>query len=56
MDKQRTNGKMKMLQIPKSEKQFETLKDKAEKEKRSLPNQIKIYLEPYMSDKSIRGK
>jgi len=56
MDKQKTNGKMKMLQVPISEKQFETLKDKAEKEKRSLPNQIKIYLEPYMSDKSIRGK
>ncbi len=56
MDKQKTNGKMKMLQVPISEKQFETLKGKAEKEKRSLPNQIKIYLEPYMSDKSIRGK
>ena len=56
MDKQKTNGKMKMLQVPISEKQFETLKDKAEKEKRSLPNQVKIYLEPYMSDKSIRGK
>tara|TARA_R100000963_G_C4584619_1_gene64196 strand:- start:255 stop:425 length:171 start_codon:yes stop_codon:yes gene_type:complete len=56
MDKQKSNGKMKMLQVPITEKQFETLKEKAEKEKRSLPNQVKIYLEPYMSDKSTKGK
>ena len=56
MDKQKINGKIKMLQIPITEKQFETLKDKAEKEKRSLPNQVKIYLDPYMSDKSTKGK
>ena len=40
--------KMKMLQIPVTEKQFDTLKDKADKEKRSMPNQIKIILEPFM--------
>ena len=43
--------KMKMLQIPATEKQFDTLKDKADKEKRSLPNQIKIILEPFMKVK-----
>tara|TARA_R110002051_G_scaffold142182_1_gene215432 strand:- start:1841 stop:1993 length:153 start_codon:yes stop_codon:yes gene_type:complete len=43
--------KIKMLQVPVTEKQFETLKEKAEKEKRSLPNQIKIILEPYMKGK-----
>jgi len=43
--------KMKMLQIPVTEKQFESLKEKAEKEKRSLPNQLKVILEPYMKVK-----
>ena len=43
--------KMKMLQIPVTVKQFDTLKDKADKEKRSLPNQIKIILEPFMKVK-----
>ena len=43
--------KIKMLQVPVTEKQFETLKEKAEKEKRSLPNQIKIILEPHMKGK-----
>ena len=28
MDKQKSNGKMKMLQVPITEKQFETLKEK----------------------------
>ena len=43
--------KMKMLQIPVTVKQFDTLKDKADKEKRSLPNSILIILEPYMKAK-----
>ena len=43
--------KMKMLQVPITEKQFEALKEKADKEKRSLPDQIKIYLEPFMRAK-----
>ena len=43
--------KMKMLQIPVTEKQFDTLKEKADKEKRSLPNSILIILEPYMKAK-----
>ena len=51
MDKQKLNGKMKMLQVPITVKEYETLKGKADKEKRSLPSQVKIYLDPYMSDK-----
>jgi|TARA_R110000765_G_scaffold424434_1_gene535213 hypothetical protein len=43
--------KIKMLQIPVTEKEFETLKLKATKEKRSLPNAIKIILEPYLKGK-----
>ena len=43
--------KMKMLQIPVTEKEFETLKMKANKEKRSLPNQVKIILEPFLKGK-----
>ena len=43
--------KMKMLQIPVTEKQFDTLKEKADKEKRSLPNSILIILEPHMKAK-----
>jgi len=43
--------KMKMLQIPVTEKEFYTLKTKADKEKRSLPNSIKIILEPYLKAK-----
>ena len=54
MDKSKKNEKM--LQIPVPLHWFDDLKEQADKNKRSLPNQIKIYLEPYMSDKSIRGK
>ena len=38
--------KVKMLQVPITVKEYETLKGKADKEKRSLPSQVKIYLEP----------
>ena len=43
--------KMKMLQIPVTEKQFDILKDKADKELRSLPNSILIILDPHMKAK-----
>ena len=47
----KTKEKMKMLQIPVTEKQFDILKEKADKEKRSLPNSIKIILEPFLKGK-----
>ena len=40
--------KTKMLQIPVTEKEFEILKKMADNQKRSLPNAIKIILEPYL--------
>ena len=40
-----------MLQIPVTETEYNNLKTKAEKEKRTLPNQIKLILEPYMKAK-----
>ena len=43
--------KIKMLQVPISETEYNNLKAKAEKEKRTLPNQIKIILEPFMKAK-----
>jgi hypothetical protein len=43
--------RMKMLQIPVTETEYNNLKTKAEKEKRTLPNQIKLILEPYMKAK-----
>ena len=40
--------KTKMLQVPVTEKEFEILKRMADSQKRSLPNAIKIILEPYL--------
>ena len=40
--------KTKMLQVPVTEKEFEILKKMADNQKRSLPNAIKIILEPYL--------
>ena len=40
-----------MLQVPLSETEYNNLKTKAAKEKRSLPNQVKLILEPYMEAK-----
>ena len=37
-----------MLQIPVNEKEFEILKARVDKWKRSLPNSIKIILKPYL--------
>ena len=57
MDKSKTkSSKQKMLQIPVDVEWFDDLKEQADKNKRSLPNQVKIYLDPYMSDKSTKGK
>ena len=43
--------KTKMLQVPLSETEWNNLKAKAEKEKRTLPNQVKLLLEPYLKGK-----
>jgi len=43
--------KIKMLQVPISETEYNNLKAKAEKEKRTLPNQVKLLLEPFMKAK-----
>jgi len=51
MNTKEIKEKMKMLQIPVTEKQFESLKEKANKEKRSLPNSILLILEPHMKAK-----
>ena len=51
MNTKQVKEKIKMLQIPVSEKEFDILKTKAHKEKRSLPNSIKIILEPYLKAK-----
>ena len=40
--------KTRMLQIPVNEKEFEILKARVDKWKRSLPNSIKIILKPYL--------
>jgi hypothetical protein len=56
MPKEKLNGSMKMLQIPISKDEWETLKKKADKEKRTLPTQCKIFLQPYMSEKVQKAK
>ena len=48
MNTKTIKSKIKMLQIPVTEKEFDILKAKADKEKRSLPNSIKIILEPFL--------
>lgn len=49
--KQKPKEKTKMLQVPLSETEWNNLKAKAEKEKRTLPNQVKLILEPYLKGK-----
>ena len=51
MNTKTIKSKIKMLQIPVTEKEFDILKAKADKEKRSLPNSIKIILEPFLKPK-----
>ena len=51
MNTKQVKEKIKMIQIPVSEKEFDILKAKADKEKRSLPNSIKIILEPFLKGK-----
>ena len=48
MNTKQAKSKIKMLQIPVTEKEFDILKAKADKEKRSFPNSIKIILEPFL--------
>ena len=48
------NSKTKMLQIPVDVEWFDALKDQADKNKRSLPNQVKIYLEPHIKLKKAK--
>ena len=51
MNIKKAKEEIKMLQIPVTKEQFDTLKSKADKEKRSLPNQVKIILEPFLKGK-----
>jgi len=51
MNTKTIKSKIKMLQIPVTEREFDILKAKADKEKRSLPNSIKIILEPFLKGK-----
>tara|TARA_R100001460_G_scaffold91705_1_gene133538 strand:+ start:115 stop:273 length:159 start_codon:yes stop_codon:yes gene_type:complete len=52
MDKSKKNEKM--LQIPVPLHWFDDLKEQADKNKRSLPNQIKIILEPHIKLKKAK--
>ena len=52
MDKSKKNEKM--LQIPVPLHWFDDLKEQADKNKRSLPNQVKIYLEPHIKLKKAK--
>tara|TARA_R100001129_G_C5202833_1_gene214322 strand:- start:275 stop:433 length:159 start_codon:yes stop_codon:yes gene_type:complete len=52
MDKSKKNEKM--LQIPVPLHWFDDLKEQADKNKRSLPNQVKIYLEPHIKPKKAK--
>ena len=42
--------KIKMLQVPISETEYNNLKAKAEKEKRTLPNQVKLILDIFSDE------
>ncbi len=55
MDKSKTKtSKIKMLQIPVDVEWFDDLKKQADKNKRSLPNQVKMYLEPHIKLKKAK--
>tara|TARA_A100000171_G_C2051382_1_gene105403 strand:+ start:340 stop:507 length:168 start_codon:yes stop_codon:yes gene_type:complete len=55
MDKSKTkSSKQKMLQVPVDVEWFDDLKEQADKNKRSLPNQVKIYLEPHIKLKKAK--
>ena len=55
MDKSKTkSSNQKMLQIPVDVEWFDNLKEQADTNKRSLPNQVKIYLEPHIKQKKAK--
>ena len=55
MDKSKTkSSKQNMLQIPVDVEWFDDLKEQADKNKRSLPNQVKMYLEPHIKLKKAK--